>query len=319
MVEYHGNIDKWSELVHDLHQTDNQDSRIGGTKEILNVSLHADNPRERFLFRPKFNLAFALQECFAYWHGDNPGHVQRYNSKMEKYINDDGIMPGSAYGDKFRHKPHDQISRVIDQLRENPASRRAVVNIHNASYEEYDGNDVSCTIYLQFMIRNDQLHLTVNLRSQDVLFGLNYDFQAFAWMQEVMAGVLDVELGDMRYIMNSMHYYTAWKEEVLEAANVATSYETPDCRLDEDELSTVMGQMTQRLNFIRKGRLVQINDIPEYYANWLLTMQSYEQARFHDDPKNARVSAEQITFEPWKNWCIDQYEKRYGEKADSKN
>lgn len=259
------------------------------------------------MFRPRFNLAFALQERFAFWRGLNPGHVERYNSNMEQFIQDDGKMRGSAYGRYLRHLPHDQIARVVDMLSENPETRRAVMNIHNAVFEDYDCNDVACTIYLHPMLRDGELWMFANLRSQDMLFGYPYDTQAFQWIQEVLAGILGVDVGEFVYHINSMHYYTDREEQVVESVDQSSVYEEPDCRLEPAEFGLAIEFLADGLEVARRGRLPleeleQLYELSDYYASWLALMTAYEQYRFHDDEQAAADFTDEIAVSPWQQW-----------------
>lgn len=289
------------QIVEMLQDKEQEESRIGGTREEWMVAITSDNPRERWLTRPGFNPAFSLQECFAWYNGLNPGHVERYNSNMERYVQDDGRMLGSAYGRYMRRLPHDQIQRVVEMLRENPDTRRAIINIHNASFEEYDSNDVACTIYLQPIIRDNKLHMTANLRSQDVLLGYTYDTHGFQWIQELLAGRLGVDVGTYTHIMNSCHYYTNFEDKVIDAKENYQSYELPDCRTAT--VNTEMHLLSVGLSYAREGLFPaeQIEELNDFYTEWLALMTAYEARRFHDDYKLFTKAVDHITIEAFRD------------------
>lgn len=291
----------YPQIIDRLNESDGQASRFGGTKEELTVIVRSQNPRLRWMFRPNINWAFGLQESFAYWRGKNPGHVQRYNSKMEDFMyqNEDEEEPklhGSAYGRYLRHIPHDQVSRALAQLKENEDTRRAVINIHQAGIEDYGKGDVACTVYLQFIARDGELNCIACLRSQDMLWGYPYDTQAFQWIQEMMAGVLGLDLGFYEHRMNSCHYYTDREEEVLTSAEECTYRELPDCRLREYDVQEVMQTLDRGLRKARSGEIPQfvMSDLPEFYEDWLRFMTVYEQARLHDNENEAWEFASSI-------------------------
>lgn len=304
MRTFEGSIPKvYPELVREVSNEEPIGSRYGGTKEILGVAIRSQNPRHRMMFRPNINWAFGMQECFAYWNGRNPGHVERYNSRMEEFMypDSDGVerLHGSAYGRYLREIPHDQISRVIDQLSENEDTRRAVINIHQAGVEDYDKGDVACTVYLHLIVRDGKLNMIACLRSQDLLWGLPYDQQAFQWIQEVLAGILDLELGWYEHRMNSCHYYLDREDEVMTSADQCSAIYLPDCRLPTSKLTPLMRNLDTGLSHARDGRvpvaqLMSIEKHSSFYADWLGMMTAYEQARFHDDPERAHDIMEHI-------------------------
>lgn len=297
-------------IVELLKENGKQGSRVGDTREELSVIVRSDDPRERFLYRPGINVAFMLQEAFAWWNGLNPGDVQRYNSNMERYIQDDGEMLGSAYGRYLRHLPHDQIVRVIDQLKENPDTRRAVINIHNAAYEDYDSNDVACTVYLQFLVRDGQLNCVACLRSQDILWGLPYDSQNFCWIQEAIAGILDLPLGWYEHRMNSAHYYTDFEDQVRESVQNMEIGRGIDCRLDHGDLALTMQALDVVIARAQKGEVPddEIESLEEthgYYADWARLMVAYEHYRFHDNPEIADRVSNSIGIDHLRKWMRD--------------
>jgi len=293
----------FKDIVASLSEADTRNTRNGATKENLMVAVQSDDPRDRWLMRENINWAFGLQECFAYWNGLNPGYVERYNTQMEEYMYNNKLH-GSAYGRYFRELPNDQIERVITQLQTSEHTRRAVINLHNSFVEDYDGPDVACTVYLQFFIRDNELHLTANMRSQDMLFGYPYDTQAFQWLQEVIAGILDVDLGTYTHIMGSCHYYTDFEEQILDTISHCTSYRMPDCTLMRGELGQTMNAMSDALSRIRDGdvphtHILDVARTSQFYAEWLMTMAAYEQLRFHDNSREAKSLKQHLDIEPF--------------------
>lgn len=107
----------------------------------------------------------------------------------------------------YSSKNHKQYWSVMLELLANPNSRRAVMIYTRPSmHSEYNRDDMSdfmCTNAVQYMIRNDNLHAVVQMRSNDVVFGYKNDR---AWQHEVMNRLLD-DLnmkGDCRYGMGTL-------------------------------------------------------------------------------------------------------------------
>lgn len=302
----------WPKIIDALTEEPVTGSRIGGTKERMCVTVRSENPRERWLLRDdSFNLAFGLQESFAYWMGLNPGHVERYNSNMQEWMVD-GELPGSAYGDRLRNTAgHDQIERAIDQIRSNPESRRAVMQVHQSNVEDYDGGDVSCTAHLQVFARDGELHMHAVIRSQDMYWGYPYDTQNNQAIQEWMAGRLGLELGEYWHTMASCHYYTDFESEVLNAYHEHEVASGPELRLAPDTHDEAMGLLDRGLGFARDGDvptgdIEALGGISNAYGDWLRVMTAYEQARFHDDLDAAVGLAKNVDVCAWRGW-LDSY------------
>jgi thymidylate synthase len=100
-----------------------------------------------------------------------------------------------------------QYWSVMLELLANPNSRRAVmIYTRPTMHSDYnrDGmSDFMCTNAVQYMIRNDNLHAVVQMRSNDVVFGYKNDR---AWQHEVMSRLLDDlnTKGDCRYGMGTL-------------------------------------------------------------------------------------------------------------------
>ena len=67
--------------------------------------------------------------------------------------------------------------------------------------------DVPCTCTLQFLVREDRLHLVTNMRSNDIILGLTHDVFCFTMLQEILARQLGFGLGSYSHIVGSLHLY----------------------------------------------------------------------------------------------------------------
>ena len=93
-----------------------------------------------------------------------------------------------------------------------PDSRQAVVHFNTPDYAFKDVKDFPCTMYLQFMIRESKLFLIVNMRSNDLVKGVPYDWSWFMYLHRRMLAELRQkyeQLGVGSYIHNagSLHLY----------------------------------------------------------------------------------------------------------------
>lgn len=279
-------------------------SRAGEMREIRNVAVVSEKPRSRYLLRDsRWNLAFQLQEHFAYWMGLNPGHVDRYID-LSKWLDDDGKLPGSAYGDRLRNTAgHDQIERVVKQLRDNPETRRAVMQIHQVAVEDYNGPDVSCTESLQLLMRGGELHMTALIRSQDMYWGYCYDAANNQFLQELIAGILRCDVGTYTHCMTSCHFYTRHEPAVKASHDMYEIGELSDMRQNEAELSLTFQHLSEALEKARTGVVPQdYFDLPKPYDEWLKAMTAYEQLRFFDNPDAAWTLVNSMTTDWMCRW-----------------
>lgn len=106
---------------------------------------------------------------------------------------------------------HDRISKqiffVIDELRRNPYSRRAVIDVRDNSVDMFNDHP-ACLQHMQFMIRDGKLNLQVVMRSNDAAEATFMNAFAFISLQERVAKNLNVPVGTYTHTANSFHVYS---------------------------------------------------------------------------------------------------------------
>lgn len=195
----------------------------GDTLEILGVSLVLTNPIKRISrTESRSKIISCLGEFLWYLTGDNTlSFISHYIPLYKKFAEDNGRVHG-GYGPRLfnMHSMYNQLDNIVNQLRQKKSSRRALIQLFDASdlsvregqTREY--KDIPCTISLQFLIRDDKLNLFVNMRSNDAFKGLTHDIFAFTMIQEFMAKVLKCDLGHYYHYVSSMHLYDSDLEKV---------------------------------------------------------------------------------------------------------
>jgi thymidylate synthase len=110
----------------------------------------------------------------------------------------------------------DQFASVERLLTQKPGSRRAVIQLFNAEDIATDHKETPCTTTLQFHLREELLHMSVTLRSNDAFWGLPHDVFCFTMIQEMMARRLGVEIGEYYQYVGSMHVYEDYLDDMRE-------------------------------------------------------------------------------------------------------
>lgn len=134
-----------------------------------------------------------------------------YIPRLRCLLSEQGTFEG-AYGPRVSA----QLGYVYDLLRQDPDSRRAVITVFSSPADHKPSPDIPCTISLQFLLRDGQLSLIANMRSSDIYLGLPYDVQQFTFLQQLLAGWLDVGLGPYIHVAGSAHIYERDLSRVLE-------------------------------------------------------------------------------------------------------
>nr|WP_240463599.1 thymidylate synthase [Paenibacillus apiarius] len=199
------------------------------SRERLNYQFALANPVERvcYLSSRRTNIIFNFAEALWYLSGrDDLDYIGYYNRKMNDYSMNGCTLTGTAYGPKIFRFGTDQVNqwkRVAHLLgQDDPDSKRAFIQIFDANESLESANiDVSCTIGLQFFVRERKLYTVAYMRANDAFRGMVSDVFSFTFMQELLARELQLELGDYYHVVGSVHIYQPDNhvvEKVLEEA-----------------------------------------------------------------------------------------------------
>ena len=180
----------------------------GDCVEVSAITLELTNPRARISQSVMRGRPYSALGEFAWYLSGGGGteQIAYYISAYRKF-DENGQVHG-AYGPRLRaYDGVDQLIEVIDLLRRNPSSRRAVIQLYDHTDLIGAHRDVPCTCVMQFLLRDGQLQLIVYMRSNDVYLGLPHDLFCFTMLQEVVARCLAVELGSYTHVVGSLHLY----------------------------------------------------------------------------------------------------------------
>ncbi len=184
------------------------------TKELINYSFEL-NPYDRFFnFKGrKFNLDYLKKELIWYFRADKYDYSIADHAKIWRDILETDGHINSNYGAiVFGGEGRTNFQRVIDTLVKDKFSRKAVILIANNETFDSEATDCHCTLSMVFCIRKNKLHLTVNMRSNDAIYGLANDVPFFTIVQEMVWLKLkdhydDLQLGKYYHQVNSLHIY----------------------------------------------------------------------------------------------------------------
>lgn len=179
------------------------------TKELMDyhMSFAADYNNICTLEARKFPFKGAQAEFLWYMTAKPDANiVAKYLPNWLNFSDDAGNVH-SNYGVYWRQ----YVPGIIDELKRDKMSRRAVMNVYNSGDAPF-GKDTPCTLTLQFMIRNNRLHMIVNMRSNDIWYGLSIDQFCNSLLHQLVLHSLqetypDLKLGQYHHNAGSMHVY----------------------------------------------------------------------------------------------------------------
>lgn len=111
----------------------------------------------------------------------------------------------------YSESNYSQYERVVEELKRDPHSRRAIMiytrpSMHD-DWNEDGMTDFCCTNTVQYLIRDGKVSAVVNMRSNDAVFGYKNDR---AWQEKVLTDLardLHAEKGDIVWCVGSLHVY----------------------------------------------------------------------------------------------------------------
>lgn len=201
------------------------------TREVLDVHMRLTRPRARLLYAPPsriLNPAFAVAETVWILSGSDEPWIFDYNAKLRQYA-DDGVLRG-AYGPRMRKWAGtvDQLARVVEILKQDPDSRRALIQLYDPARDAAGHKDVPCTLGFRFYLRDGRLHMSTTMRGQDVWIGMPYDLFFYTVLHELVAGWIGAELGDFHHHVGSLHIYENHLVQADELTSIVASVDMPD-------------------------------------------------------------------------------------------
>ena len=167
----------------------------------------------------KCHLRSIIHELLWFLKGDTNVQYLRDNkvSIWDEWADEQGDL-GPVYGYQWRSWPTasgahvDQISQLIDQIKNNPDSRRLIVSAWNVG-EISNMALPPCHAFFQFYVAKGKLSCQLYQRSADVFLGVPFNIASYALLTMMVAQVCDLELGDFVHTFGDAHLYANHMEQ----------------------------------------------------------------------------------------------------------
>lgn len=197
------------------HGTRKEDRTGTGTLSVFGYQMRFDL-REGFplLTTKKLHLKSIVYELLWFLRGDtNIGYLKQHGVNIWNEWADENGDLGPVYGSQWRAWPTargdsiDQISRVVEQIRSNPDSRRLIVTAWNPG--EVDNMALPpCHALFQFYVSNGRLSCQLYQRSADVFLGVPFNIASYALLTMMVAQVSNLEPGEFIHSFGDVHLYS---------------------------------------------------------------------------------------------------------------
>jgi len=161
----------------------------------------------------KCHLRSILHELLWFLKGDTNIRYLHDNKVTiwDEWADEEGNL-GPVYGYQWRSWPApdggsiDQISQVIEQIRNNPDSRRIIVSAWNVGEIENMALP-PCHAFFQFYVADGKLSCQLYQRSADIFLGVPFNIASYALLTLMMAQVTGLQAGDFVHTFGDAHLY----------------------------------------------------------------------------------------------------------------
>ena len=168
----------------------------------------------------KLHLKSIIYELLWFLRGDtNVRYLQEHGVRIWNEWADEKGDLGHIYGYQWRSWPDyeggtiDQIERAVNDIKNNPDSRRIIVNAWNVG--DLDNMNLPpCHMFFQFYVSNGRLSLQMYQRSADTFLGVPFNIASYALLLMMMAQVTGLKAGDFIHTTGDTHIYRDHIEQV---------------------------------------------------------------------------------------------------------
>ena len=205
------------------HGTQKSDRTGTGTTSVFGYQMRFDL-QEGFplVTTKKCHLRSIIHELLWFLQGDTNIKYLKDNgvSIWDEWADENGNL-GPVYGKQWRSwtapdgRTIDQIKIAIDQIRNNPDSRRIIVSAWNVS--DLDKMALApCHAFFQFYVADGKLSCQLYQRSADIFLGVPFNIASYALLTMMMAQVCDLQPGDFVHTFGDAHLYSNHMEQTRE-------------------------------------------------------------------------------------------------------
>ena len=181
-------------------------------KEALMAQMDINplEPIADFKDRP-FNFKYFAGELAWYLQRDRDveyiGHFSKFWNSL---TNPNSNQINSNYGSLVIN--NEQLGWVINSLVKDRDSRQAIMFFNRPEFQFEGNKDFVCTLYANFFIRKNKLYMKLQMRSNDIFFGLTFDAPFFSFLHQSVYRILkqtylDLQLGTYFHFVDNIHFY----------------------------------------------------------------------------------------------------------------
>lgn len=201
------------------HILDKPDFVTATTFEVINTGFILTEPENNLNNHSNYEYAEKFFEWMMSGEKELSPDLIKINPWVKRFVDSAGLPEGfsSSYGFKL----YCQMPTLLYELKNKKESRRAYFNIlfpdDHIILQSKTTHEYPCTIGLHMMVRDEILHMIVNMRSNNVWAVMPYDVYNFTNFQIDVAKALKVGIGHYHHQINNAHLYKGDARRLREA------------------------------------------------------------------------------------------------------
>lgn len=209
-------------LKYVLEHGSSKDDRTGtGTISTFGYQMRFDLEQGfPLLTTKKLHLKSIIYELLWFLRGDtNVKYLQDHGVRIwNEWADADGEL-GPIYGRQwrawqdYRGGTIDQMADAVREIRENPDSRRIIVNVWNVA-QLPEMHLAPCHCFMQFYVNEGKLSLQLYQRSADIFLGVPFNIASYALLLMMMSRVCSLQPGEFVHTFGDAHIYKNHIEQV---------------------------------------------------------------------------------------------------------
>ncbi len=218
-----------------------KDDRTGtGTRSVFGYQMRFDlSEGFPLVTTKKCHLKSIIHELLWFIAGDtNIAYLKENGVRIwDEWADENGDL-GPVYGEQWRSwktadgQVIDQLSNVIEQIKDNPNSRRLLVVAYNPGVVDQMALP-PCHAFFQFYVADGKLSCQLYQRSADIFLGVPFNIASYALMTMMIAQVTGLEAGEFIHTLGDAHLYANHLEQA-ELQLSRTPYPLPQMRINQD-------------------------------------------------------------------------------------
>ena len=203
------------------HGVDKSDRTGTGTRSVFGYQMRFDLAQGfPLVTTKKCHLRSIIHELLWFLKGDTNIAYLKQNgvSIWDEWADDNGDL-GPVYGSQWRSWPTadgrhiDQITQLLDQIKNTPDSRRLIVSAWNVAEIENMALP-PCHAFFQFYVAEGKLSCQLYQRSADIFLGVPFNIASYAILLMMVAQVCGLQVGEFVHTLGDAHLYSNHLEQV---------------------------------------------------------------------------------------------------------